>query len=142
MYIYTTEPRFNPKTGKPVKGERAWKETRCDFSGRVVESKTRNGYPAYYCKFKLDYGDQDPCFGASGDEYQFGQECHLNMHRFLSGAYIIFYDCETGETEMPKFLKALAKHSSLDDALRTMRIATARRLLAAGTIQAADLVDE
>lgn len=140
MEIYKKEQRFNSRTGKPAGTIKVCKETRCDFSGRVVDGGERKDYPAYYCKLVLDYENQDPCFGASGDEFRFGKDNNLNMFDFLSQPYVIFDDvAETGETEMPAFLKSLADYESLDHALRTMRINTAKKLLADGIIKPEDL---
>lgn len=141
MKIYKSEPRFDPRTGEPTHPEKSWKETRCDFTGAVVESRDPKLYPAYYCQFVLDYGSQDPCFGASGEEFEFGEKYDINMFNFLSDSYVILDDmAETGETAMPKFLKHLSKCESLDGALREMRIKTAKRLIKAGIIKPEDLI--
>lgn len=128
MIIYQTVPRFNPKTGKPMKPDREWKEIRCDFSGRVVDSLDGE-YSNYYCSYVLDYQNKDSCMGASGEEYEFGAKHKIDMHEFLSQPYVIFQDAYTGESEEHKFLKSLAKYESLDDALRSMRIKTAKKLI-------------
>jgi hypothetical protein len=155
MEIYKTEQRFDPKTGAPSKPVKTWKETRCDFSGRVVESVEDKGYPAYYCKFDLDYGSQDPCFGCGGegdgDEGAFGNDV-VDMFQFLSRPYVIFddsvgdYNDGGPESEMPAFLKALGKlkgnRVSLDGALREMRVRTANRLIKEGIIQPEELNED
>lgn len=141
MDVYTIEQQFN-RRGKP-ENVKVIKETRCDFSGKVVSGGDRtDDYPAYYCKLKFDYEDQDPCFGSGGKEYKFGQDNKINMYEFLSQPYVIFNDeGDTGETEMPGFLKALVEYATLEHALRDMRINTAKKLIADGTITASMLYE-
>jgi hypothetical protein len=135
--IYDTKAAYNQHSGKRDGTRKVWKETRCDFSGRIVDAPDfGGGYPAYYASFKLDYGDQDPCMGSDGEEFAFGQLNGVDVYGFLHQPYVIFDDTsgDTGETEMPAFLAALKDYDSLDGALRAMRIATAQKLINEGTI--------
>lgn len=140
MEIYKVITKFDVDTGKP-KPKKAWHATRCDFSGRVVAGgEMGDSYPAYECKIKLDYEDQDPCFGSGGDEYKFGQEYGIYVFDFLSQPYVIFDDfAETGESEMKNFLAEVVKYDSLAHALRSMRIATADKLIKDGVVKPEEL---
>jgi hypothetical protein len=142
MKIYKTEPRFNPKTGKPIKPERIWKETRCDFSGKVVESSEIQYFTTYYCMYYLDYNSQDACMGSGGDEYEFGQKYKVDMFIFLSEPYVIYNNTMPRESEEKKFLKALSKYESLDGALRDMRVKTAKKLIESGEISEDSLSED
>ena len=143
MEIYREEQRFDHKTGKPKGTEKVWKETRCDFSGKVVASSEREDYPAYYCKFILDYETQDPCMGSGGNEFEFGEKHKVEMFQFLNQPYVIYHDsATTGESEMPKFLKWAAKQETLDGALRDMRVATAEKLIAEGLVKGSELSED
>jgi hypothetical protein len=142
MKIYKNEQRFDSKTGKPNGFERVWWETRCDFSGRIVDASDENpaegDWPAYYYTINIDYGDQDPCHGSGGDEYDFGRTHNVDMFQFLSEEFVVFDHWNDG-SEMPAFLAALAGQESLGQALRDMRVATARRLIQEGAIVAEGL---
>lgn len=140
MELYISEPRFNIKTGKSDVPVKIWKEKRCDFSGEVVLSKDSYGYPAYYCMYKLDYQDQDPCFGSDGDEFDFGEKYGIYMFDFLYEPYVILNDYSGDKgSKMKAFLKEVSNYDSLDDALRSMRIKTAKKLIEKGIISPEDL---
>ena len=139
MELFKKELRFNSKTGQPLDPVKVWKETRCDFTGKIVASSEDKYNNNYYCKFQLDYEDQDSCMGADGLEYDFGQKYGIYMFQFLSDPYVIFEDWETGESYQNKFLKAATKYESLDHALRMIRIKTATKLLEKGTIKPEEL---
>lgn len=83
MKIYCNVPKFNSKTGKLDGSTREWKETRCDFSGNIVESADDESLNAYHCQYKLDYNDNDPCMGSGGIEYEFGKKYKVDMYRLL-----------------------------------------------------------
>jgi len=84
MIIYDKVQRFHPVTGKPVE---KWiqKEIRCDYTGLVLDYND-NG-PESYCTYNLNYGDNDPCFGASGEEYKLGQDFKIEVFPFMSQEY-------------------------------------------------------
>lgn len=139
MYIYKRIPFFSHVDGQPIEPIISYSQTRSDLSGRVVDS-VDDGETYYYCSYKLEYGNQDPIMGADGDEYKFGEEYKVNMFNFLSQPYVFFNDF-SGDSEYPAFFKALKKHDTLDNALRTMRINTARKLIKSGEIKPEDLQD-
>lgn len=135
MEIYKSVPRFNPITGLPTTPIKAWKETRCDFSGKVCAGGERgDDYPAHYAKYVLDYGDQDPCYGSGGEEFSLNRDYDINVYALLSQPYVVFDDTDEDESEVPAFLASLAEYGSLDNALRSMRVKTVKKLLADGTI--------
>jgi len=80
MIIYEKVKRFDPITGKPTE-KWGFKEIRCDYTGVVLD------YENYYCTYNLDYGDQDPCLGSSGEEYQLRQDFNIDVFQFLSQTY-------------------------------------------------------
>lgn len=137
MDIFKSIPQFNPNTGEPENPRRIKIAIRCDFSGRIVDGKGyEGGYPAHGPKIILDYESSDPCFGAGGGEWEFGEKYHIDMFQFLSQPYVIFDDvAETGESEMPSFLKALSEYDDLAHALRAMRIKTATKLVEEGLVK-------
>lgn len=79
MKIFGTAKRFNQITGEP---EEVWvfKEVRCDFTGEVLDDNE-------YCRYGLNYENQDPCFGAGGEEYEFGQKYGIDIWEFLDYEY-------------------------------------------------------
>lgn len=84
MIIYDKVQRFHPVTGKPFD---KWiqKEIRCDYTGRVLDYG--NFGPESFCTYNLNYGDHDPCFGASGDEYKLGKDFGIEVFPFMSQKY-------------------------------------------------------
>lgn len=141
MELYKDEPKFDPRTGKPDGTHRIWKETRCDFSGRVVRSCEDPNLCAYECRIDLDYEDQDPCFGSGGEEYAFGQKYKVDTYAFLNDGYVIYCNWEDDDysATMKEFMKALKEHETFAAALRSMRVATAIKLIESGEIKAEDL---
>lgn len=136
MELYKDEPNFDPRTGKPNGTRRVWKETRCDFTGKVVASCDDENRSAYECKIDLNYGDEDPCYGSGGDEYAFGRKHKIDVYAFLNDGYVILHDWETDASAMKDFMMALREHETFAVALRSMRIATAQRLIDSGEIKA------
>jgi hypothetical protein len=84
MIIYDKVKRFNSETGEPVE---RWvqKEVRCDYTGKVLDYNDFG--PESFCTYQLSYGDHDPCFGSSGDEYQLGKDFKIDIHAFMSQEY-------------------------------------------------------
>lgn len=81
MKIYEDATRYDPVTGKPYK-KKTFKEIRCDYTGQILDA-----FDDMYVQYHLDYEDRDPCFGASGEEYEFGQKHKISVHEFLSEPY-------------------------------------------------------
>lgn len=143
MKLYKDEPRFDRRSGKQNGTERIWFATRCDFSGRLVSTSEDEGLKAYYYEINVDHGDEDSCYGACGDEFQFGKDLKIDMYAFLSEPFVVYDDAgnrsDTGETEMPAFLKALSNYEDFDQALRLMRMATLKKLIESGEVKAEEL---
>ena len=133
MNIYEKQDRFSQTTGKPVESEWVWAGYRCDITGQKLDNHTDHLGPSIL----LDYGSSDPCFGSSGNEYEFGQEFGINMHEFLSSAYTYYCDMEGWDA-----LANALDHKTPDsfpDFLRESRIKTARKLIESGEITAEQL---
>lgn len=84
MIIYDKVKRFNSETGEPVE---RWvqKEVRCDYTGKVLDYNDFG--PESFCTYQLSYGDHNPYFGSSGDEYQLGKDFNIDIHAFMSQEY-------------------------------------------------------
>jgi hypothetical protein len=150
MKIYKQVQRFDPVTGKPIM-RKSYAETRCDFTGQVLD-----GGDDQYCSYPLNYEDYDPCFGADGEEYDFGQKHGIEMFEFLSGEYH-FASVGGGDgvehyaeaQMMEEALKGATKKKSewyrcftFDSMCRHARIRTAQRLIDAGEIKPEDLIGD
>jgi hypothetical protein len=135
MIIYDKIKRYNPVTGEPTE---KWveKEIRCDFTGEVLD------YDNYYCAYNLDYGNQDPCLGSSGEEYELGKALDIYMFPFLVQTYHFISDgsdSKDGIAEwrmMEEALKNCKKKDSewyrcytFDSICRHARVRTAYRLI-------------
>jgi hypothetical protein len=132
MNIYEKVKRFDPVTGKPIE-KLAFKEIRCDYTGEVLE------HDSYYWTYDLNYGDMDPCFGSSGDEYKLGKDFNIDMFPFLSQTYHFLSVAGTDQKEetaewqmMEEALKNCRKEKSewhrcytFDAMCRTARVRTA-----------------
>lgn len=150
MIIYDKVQRFHPVTGKPVE---KWiqKEIRCDYTGRVLDYSDFG--PESYCTYNLNYGDHDPCFGSSGDEYQLGKDFNIEVFPFLSQEYH-FYSGGGSDTKDQyaewQMMEEALKHCkdaksewyrayTFDAICRTARVRTARRLIESKEITAEQL---
>lgn len=129
MRIYANQPRFNSRTGKPEGGERVCVEHRSDLTGkRFVEwGDPEDNQPYYSTKF--NYGSDDPCFGASGEEFQFGRDNDIEMHVFLSAPYT--FTCNEDVTVVQY---AHARGLDFATACRELRVEAARKLIDAGRV--------
>ena len=141
MIIYDKVKRFDSITGKPIE-KWVFKEIRCDFTGVVLD------YDNYYCTYDLNYGDMDPCFGSSGEEYKLGKDFHIDVFQFLSQTYHFLsvggVDDKASCAEwqmMEEALKNCTKKKSewyrcytFDSMCRHSRIRTASKLIEENTI--------
>lgn len=84
MIIYDKVKRFDSETGEPIE---RWvqKEVRCDYTGKALDYNDFG--PESFCTYQLCYGDHDPCFGSSGDEYQLSKDFKIDIHAFMSQEY-------------------------------------------------------
>lgn len=125
MKIFKKEMRYDERTGKP-KGEVYFIDhTCCDFTGAKINPGEA---PSIY----IDWHCIDPCFGAGGVEYNFGKKYKLNMHDFLSQVY-----CFANWNVYGMFISMLAQHKNktFDQALRSIRIKTAKGMIERGQIK-------
>lgn len=144
MLIFAMVDKFDPNTGKPIQVKK-YKETRCDFTGELISSDLEN----HYVDYRLEYGDRDPCFGACGEEFEFGQKYNIeNVYSFLYQDYHFINDYEIdryGDREMMEhFIKqdTASFPNTFAEMCRASRIATATRLLEAKTITSDQLSSE
>lgn len=134
MYIFELANKFDPDTGKPIQVKK-FKELRCDFTGELMGySAAGVDYENEYASYNLDYADHDPCFGACGEEFEFGQKYNVYMFTFLSNTYHFINDYghqeRYGDLEMmQKYLKEEDGPKTFADMCRASRIATATRLI-------------
>lgn len=149
MIIYEKVKRFNPVTGEPVE-KWAAKEIRCDYTGEVLD------YDSYYCTYDLNYGDQDPCLGSDGPEYDLGKEFKIEMYSFLAQTYHFLSVGGTDSKEdtaewamMEEALKNCTNPESewyrcytFDSICRHSRTRTARRLIEEKVITPEQLSNE
>jgi len=146
----------NKTTGKSfIKADRKVAEHRCDYSGRIIDRDSLS-----YCSYECNYGDMDPCFGSSGEEFRFGEKYDVDMFDFLSQPYEFYDDTYTHgtygneETNMLKELvsfdigeptisskKGANRIPTLESALRLFRIRVATKLIKDGVIKSEDLVE-
>jgi len=133
MNIYEKQDRFDSKTGEPREPEWAWSGYRCDFTGVELNDYEERLGPAVF----LDYESSDPCYGSGGDEYEFGQEFGIDMHEFLSSAYIYYCDMNGRDALTEALLEN--NSDSFQHFLRDSRIKTARELIESGEITAEQL---
>lgn len=140
MIIYDKVQRFNPVTGKSIE---KWiqKEIRCDYTGKVLDYD--NFGPESFCTYSLNYGDQDACFGAGGDEYKFGKDFGIEVFPFMSQEYHFYSgggsDAKEDYAEwqmMEETMKNCKKSNSewhrcytFDAICRVARVRTARKLI-------------
>lgn len=129
MIIYEYAEKYDPDTGEAVGLKVDRKVRRCDFSGELAGDGTTD---TPYVRYRMDYGSQDPCFGSGGDEYEFGRDFAVSMHRFLGDAP---YEIKWSFSE-----KAAEEFKSSDfdwfgGYFRMIRIRAARRLLEAGEVK-------
>lgn len=140
MKIYEQVTRFDPKNGKPYQ-EWAFKEIRCDFSGKLID-ENNSSYPNY----SLKYEDSDPCFGSDGEEFAFGKKHKVPIYEFLNSDYHFFTDgCDEDGNYIEyngcvDMMSKLIKHyMSFDGMCRYSRINTAKKLIEDGTITSEQL---
>lgn len=149
MIIYKEVKRFDPVTGKPVT-KKVRSELRCDFTGNILHDDDE------YCRYNLDYQDQDPCFGSSGHEYQFGVKYEIDMYLFLSGTYC--FASVPGSSSVDGYAEAMMMREALEnytnpdsdwhdcltfDAMcRASRVRTAKQLIEEGEIKPQELMEE
>ena len=136
MIVYKLEGRFDPITGKPVKGDWCFKEFRCDFSGRVIDEDD------IYATYRLNYNGQDDCFGASDDEFALGRDYNLDMHQLLSQEYMFCNPMEgEDDYEEMNFIREIARlgYSTIEAGFRDMRVKTVRRLIKSGELSADEI---
>jgi hypothetical protein len=136
MIIYKCIQKFNRDSGKPEM-VKVFDHIRCDYTGKEIDDCENMTYANY----TLDYGDSDPCFGAGGDEFKFGQDYSIDVHTFLSEQYH-FIDGQGSyhqDTCHQMMKEALANHEKQDSPweycysfssmCRAARILTAKRLI-------------
>ena len=75
MKIYELKPYFSPTTGKQEGEILTFKEQRCDYCGEVMPDDDMVGYT-------IDYGSCDPCYGASGEEFELIKKFKLSQGIF------------------------------------------------------------
>jgi hypothetical protein len=136
MKIYQKSKRFDEKTGKP-KYIWIFKEIRCDYTGEILDGDVQ------YCNYVLSYEDRDSCFGADGEEFDFGERYKIDMHEFLSVEYH-FFACPDEYAEAWMFQEASKNWNkkknewyrcyTFDAMCRHARIRTAERLIKEKTI--------
>lgn len=126
MDIIRYKQAYDPDTGEPTI-ERDGVEKRCDWSGEPWSQ----GNDRPHARYDLRYGCQDPCFGAGGVEYEFGQDFCVDMHTFLGGvkpgneyAFKWSYTQEAMQSFDPDH-----PSDEFADYLRTCRVRAARDLL-------------
>jgi hypothetical protein len=133
--IYEKVTKYRSDNGKPYS---TWefKEYRCDFTGAVIsEDENTDSYPHY----KLDYAEQDPCFGSGGDEYDFGKKFKINVYEFLSGTYHFITIEQNACFDMMKHL--IDYKMDFADMCRYSRIKTACKLIGDELIESEQLYD-
>lgn len=136
MKIFEQVKRFDAHTGKPYFVKK-FKEFRCDFSGEVIDEDLESySYPSY----NLEYGDQDPCFGSCGKEYEFGKTHDINMFEFLSDTY--HFRNDTNDQCVAMMLKYHKSKMSFAEMCRTSRIEAAETLIKSGEITAEQLYED
>jgi hypothetical protein len=142
----------NKKTGqKTTRTRRQVAGSRCDYSGRLI----KNEFNLSYCSYICDYGNQDSCFGASGDEFMFGKIHGIDMHYFMSQPYEFYDDSHDSgefgneETSMMRELTSMkigdggdGSFPTLESAFRFFRLRAAKRLVDQGIIHPDDLKEE
>ena len=145
MKIYKTFELeiMNKTTGKTlIRKERNEVETRCDYSGLVIDEMNRS-----LCSYKLDYGWTDSLCGEEDDEYELSK-LGVNIYDFLSQPYEFYDDSHsTGEyfNQETKMLEELASlfsklnYLSIESVLRYVRTRTALKLIKDGVINPEDL---
>lgn len=153
MKIYTRIQKFDPDTGKPVMVKQ-FDHLRCDYTGKKIEPDGAWDDAAIYCSYILNYRDCDPCFGADGDEFEFGQKYNIDMFYFLSEEYhfIDGMNSEKEYTELAMMQEAIKNRKkkgspwegcfSFHAMCRTARILTATHLIEDGIIEAWQLSQE
>jgi len=145
MKIYKTYEieLINKTTGMSItRKERQEVETRCDYSGLVIDEM--NSKP--YCSYNLDYGYQDSLFGDGDDESELSQ-LGVDIFDFLSQPYEFYDDSySTGEyfnqeTKMLEEATSLFSENdlSIESVLRYVRTRTALKLIKDGIIEPEDL---
>lgn len=137
MIIYSLQKRFDVLTGLPVSDSKQYKETRCDYTGEVVMSNDEHFDDLVYCSYNLDYGDCDPCFGASGEEFEFGDKYNVSMYDFLNQQYHFLQEYLDYHDRLPE-IDMMKEFSSLNLTFHRMcrkaRIRTATKLIEDKTI--------
>jgi len=144
MKIYKTYEieLINKTTGMSItRKERQEVETRCDYSGLVIDEMNKS-----YCSYNLDYGYQDSLFGDGDDESELSQ-LGVDIFDFLSQPYEFYDDSySTGEyfnqeTKMLEEATSLFSENdlSIESVLRYVRTRTALKLIKDGIIEPEDL---
>lgn len=154
MYIYETiEIEIkNKNTGKTTtQTRRQIAGVRCDYSGRLIDK-----YNKAYCSYRCNYGSQDSCFGASGEEFKFGKKYGIDVHDFMSQDYCFYDDTTMGtgeygnaETKMLQEITTMQIRDgrmvdflTLESIFRFFRIRAATKLIEQGIIHPDDLKAE
>ena len=133
MIIYQKAKVYQQRTGELMGFEFIPDHERCDLTGVKMERSFD-----WECRVVLDYATKDPCFGSSGDEYEFKEDFEVDMHVFLSEPYVVCSDPTVTGVEIPSFEAAwsqLLEGRSISLGLRAARVSTARALLENGEIE-------
>lgn len=149
MNIYDKIKQFAPNTGEP-KFVKKFIGLRDDYSGEEIDEG--DDVRSTYCIYKLNYQSCDPCFGASGLEFEFSEKYKIDMWYFLQGEYH-FIDGSgykqfcTCFNMMKEAMANIEKQDSLwqhaytfDSMCRTSRILAATKLIENGIIEPWQLI--
>lgn len=134
MITYTYSKKFDSDTGEPVGVQIDEKVHRCDWTGVILDNLS--GGDTVYARYQIEYGMQDPCFGAGGEEYDLSREYDLRMHILLSpfggGEYLFRWPYEENSV-VPAFKNS--DFRSFDTFFRHVRVRTVRELIEKGMVE-------
>ena len=139
MLVYAEKPRFNVNTGKSAGTCKVPVRCLCDVCGEILEVLEDDG-----CQPELtivvDYGGMDPCFGSGNREYRFGRKYGINVGVFLSSPFMSHNLYNESDIPCDKVLAEEIKLTgSLADAIRSLKLQTAERLIESGTLNPGEL---
>jgi len=125
MIEYKQVKRFSPINGQPVCPDWVIAQTRCDYTGKVLSRQE------LFPQIPLLYEDMDPCWGSTGEEFDFEVETGIEISCFLRPEYAF---SRAGHKKLAKM--AVALKLDIPTAMRLARVRAALKLIRSGAVTA------